>query len=103
VTAVLVPIGHEIPGEDIYPAPFAPVPAAAHIASLRQDTPPSAEFGGPLKHDGWPPASDAEFNVQCSSDDCGYIGDMPVIGDDGQHVELRCPECGESTYERVED
>lgn len=38
----------------------------------------------------------AKVNDQCA--ECGRVGDMRVIGDDGDSIELRCPECGASTY-----
>lgn len=38
----------------------------------------------------------AKINDQCA--ECGRVGDMRVIGDTGDDIELRCPECGASTY-----
>ncbi|WP_336631410.1 MULTISPECIES: hypothetical protein [unclassified Microbacterium] len=47
---VVVPV--EVPGEDVANPPFLPVSARA-VSGV----PSSAEFDGPLGHDGWPSAT----------------------------------------------
>ena len=54
MTAVELVLPVEVAGEDVANPPHQPVPAAAVIAARWPES--SAEFGGPLKHDGWPDA-----------------------------------------------
>lgn len=41
------------------------------------------------------------IDTQCS--ECGRVGSFRVHGDDRGELEVRCPDCGASTYERTGD
>lgn len=43
------------------------------------------------------------IELQCAADECDYLGDMTVISEDVDgYTEARCPECKNSTYERID-
>lgn len=92
--AVRVPM--EVPGEDVSPAPFEPVPAGRHLSVVRP-------------HDGWPPAypdwedyspqDQVEHRSECP-DTCGMCeahrawGDCSTCGAESEAVEGYSICCG---------
>lgn len=52
MTSVSLALPAQVAGEDVENPPFAPVPAV--VAARWPES--SAEFGGAMKHDGWPSA-----------------------------------------------
>ena len=92
----------EIPGEDIENPPYQPVSAA----SVRADQWPasSAEFGAPLKHEGWVPAvptwddltaAERADHRQVCAEGCALCGDARSWG--------LCSSCGSGNAEAGED
>lgn len=101
---VVLPV--EIPGEDVEGSPWAPVPASAVIAlrasqeTHTHETRSSAEFGGPLKHDGWAPAfptwddltaAERSEHRQVCAGECALC--------EGHRLWGLCPACGHTNAE----
>ena len=96
MSTVDVALPVEVPGEDIANPPFAPVSALTAAAARWPES--SAEFGGPLKHDGWvdsrPTWEDLTVAEAIAELRLGPASEYSTDFEADPHVMGDCPNCG---------